>query len=157
AAELLTLKGHTSLVTAASFSPDQRLLVTASMDGTAKVWDARTGAELLTLKGHPHGIRWASFSADGSRIVTADDYGTAKIWDSRPFASAQAADENDSARLTWFDSPEGRAYFLRADRPVRHGKLEEVIRTLRAAIRRNPGDAPAHRGLGIALGKQGRL
>ena len=38
--DLLTLKGHTGAVTSASFSPDGSRIVTASVDRTAKVWDA---------------------------------------------------------------------------------------------------------------------
>src|SRR5262249_51815175 len=37
---------------AAVFSPDGRRIVTASIDGTAKVWDAATGGLLLTFHGH---------------------------------------------------------------------------------------------------------
>ena len=55
--------------------------MTASWDGTAKVWDARTGAEILTLKGHTGPVISASFSPDGSRIVTASRDRTAKVWD----------------------------------------------------------------------------
>ena len=35
-----------------AFSPDGTRIVTGSVDGTAKVWDARTGTPLLELKGH---------------------------------------------------------------------------------------------------------
>ncbi len=35
-----------------SFSPDGTRILTGSDDGTAKVWDARTGTALLELKGH---------------------------------------------------------------------------------------------------------
>jgi WD40 repeat protein len=35
-----------------AFSPDGTRIVTGSNDGTAKMWDARTGATLLDLKGH---------------------------------------------------------------------------------------------------------
>ena len=41
-------------------------------DGTAKVWDASSGAEVLTLKGHTDSVRSASFSPDGSRIATRE-------------------------------------------------------------------------------------
>jgi hypothetical protein len=38
---LLTLKGHTSLVASASFSPDGSRIVTGSFDNTAKIWGAQ--------------------------------------------------------------------------------------------------------------------
>ena len=68
----------------ASFSPDGARIVTAGGgNGTAKVWDARTGAALLELKGHTDGVKSASFSPDGSRIVTGSRDRTAKVWDAR--------------------------------------------------------------------------
>src|SRR5262249_52879271 len=45
----LTFRGHAGPLTSASFSPDGSRVITASMDattrgdGTAKIWDARTG------------------------------------------------------------------------------------------------------------------
>jgi WD40 repeat protein len=55
--------------------------VTASWDGTARVWDAATGASLAELKGHTNWVRSAAFSPDGRRIVTASWDGTARVWD----------------------------------------------------------------------------
>jgi len=80
---LLTLKGHTDRVNAASFSADGTRIVTGSWDNTAKVWDTKTGAELLTLKGHTNSVNAASFSADGTRIVTGSWDNTAKVWDTK--------------------------------------------------------------------------
>jgi WD40 repeat protein len=82
---LLALKGHTGSVRAASFSADGTRIVTASSDGTARVWDAKSGAEVLTLKGHTSLVTAASFSPDGTRIVTGSHDGTANVWDSRAF------------------------------------------------------------------------
>ena len=67
----------------ASFSSDGSRVVTSSRDGTAKVWDARSGAEVLTLKGHAGGVTSASFSRDGSRIVTGSHDKTAKVWNAK--------------------------------------------------------------------------
>ncbi|MBM3983774.1 MAG: hypothetical protein FJ304_26605, partial [Planctomycetes bacterium] len=82
-AEVLTLKGHTGGVTAASFSADGTRIVTGSFDNTAKVWDAKTGAEVLALKGYTGMVLAASFSADGTRIVTGSYDKTAKVWDAK--------------------------------------------------------------------------
>ena len=65
----------------AAFSPDGARIVTASDDGTARIWDATTGGEIVALRGHEDWCRVPSFSPDGARIVTASDDGTARIWD----------------------------------------------------------------------------
>jgi hypothetical protein len=79
--DLLTLRGHTGTVNAASWSPDGRRLATGSYDGTAKVWDGAGGHELLTLKGHTSPVRSVSWSPDGTRLATGGDDGTAKVWE----------------------------------------------------------------------------
>jgi WD40 repeat protein len=47
-----TLTGHAGAVVGLGFSPDGRLLATASDDMTARVWDPATGRQLRTLTGH---------------------------------------------------------------------------------------------------------
>ena len=77
----LALGGHDGAVWSAAFSPDGSRIVTASMDKTARIWDAATGKEIAVLRGHEDGVHSAAFSPDGSRIVTASDDKTARIWD----------------------------------------------------------------------------
>jgi WD40 repeat protein len=67
---IATLTGHQSEVNSASFSPDGKRIVTASIDNTAKVWDI-SGKLIATLTGHQELVNSASFSPDGKRIVTA--------------------------------------------------------------------------------------
>jgi len=75
------LAGHRDRVLAAEFSPDNRRIVTASLDHTARIWDAAAGILLRVLAGHTDMVRSAVFSCDGSRIATASRDKTAKIWD----------------------------------------------------------------------------
>lgn len=74
------LRGHDNLITNAGFSPDGSLIVTASLDKTARIWDAVTGKELHTLRGHTGQVYGAKFSPDGRFVVTASDDKTARIW-----------------------------------------------------------------------------
>ncbi|MFO0951169.1 MAG: WD40 repeat domain-containing protein [Isosphaeraceae bacterium] len=83
-AELVTLKGHSSPISSAAFSRDGTRAVTASYDGTARVWDATTGAALHTLRTpSPSVVFQASFNPDGSAVATAGEDGLARIWDAR--------------------------------------------------------------------------
>ena len=74
------LRGHERSVNSAAFSPDGTRIVTASDDGTARVWQADGQGEPVVLKGHESTVNSAAFSPDGTRIVTASNDGTARIW-----------------------------------------------------------------------------
>jgi WD40 repeat protein len=76
-----TLTGHVGWVRGVAFSPDGRLLVTASTDKTARFWDPATGECLRTLTGHSAGLRGVAFSPDGRLLVTASTDKTARFWD----------------------------------------------------------------------------
>ena len=78
---LLTLTSHGDAVYAVAFSPDGKRLATASLDGTAIIWDAATGNELLTLTGHAGEVFSVAFSPDGKRVATGSNDRTAKVWD----------------------------------------------------------------------------
>jgi WD40 repeat protein/transcriptional regulator with XRE-family HTH domain len=90
----LTLRGHTDTLWSAVYSQDGTKIVTASSDGTAKVWDAVTGKELLSVKSVTKGVNpspeafegwgwfwYATFSPNGKYLATADGDGIARVWD----------------------------------------------------------------------------
>ncbi len=74
--------GHTFFVYTASFSPDARRVLTASLDNTVKIWDVKTGKLLLTIDGNKQSVTYAKFSPDGSKIITSSNDNTIKTWDS---------------------------------------------------------------------------
>lgn len=63
------LRGHLGPVVAVAYSPDGRRLVTASREGTARVWDLATGTVLSVLN-ETWPIVYAAVAPDGRLIVT---------------------------------------------------------------------------------------
>jgi WD40 repeat protein len=73
------LVGHRDDVLSVEFASDGRRVVTASADGDARIWNARTGRTLKVLSGHGSTVFDASFSPDGTWVVTAGP-ATAGLW-----------------------------------------------------------------------------
>jgi WD40 repeat protein len=74
------LTAHTRQVQDLAYSPDGALLATASIDDTARIWDARTGQELRVLD-HPDAVNNVAFSPDSQSVATLDFHGTIRVWD----------------------------------------------------------------------------
>lgn len=78
---------HNTFVKAIAFSPDNKLLATASLDGTVYLWNPLTGQKLMGLnekggRAHSAGVNAIAFSADGGFLATADSNGVVHIWNS---------------------------------------------------------------------------
>ncbi len=70
-------------ITSAAFSPDDRLLVTSSGNGTARIWRVSDGQRLHVLRRHSGAVVEAAFSPNGRYVATAGDDSTARMWDVR--------------------------------------------------------------------------
>src|SRR5262249_12450630 len=106
AGPLLTLH-HADAVRRVQFSPDGRLLATASADTTAALWDASTGQRRHTLKGHREVLLGLSFSPDGSRLATGAADSSLRIWDTRTGRPVRTSTEHFQTILTVAFSPKG--------------------------------------------------
>jgi len=79
--ELYTLKGHKDRVTAVAATPDGTRIVSASFDGTLKVWNLQTGELLRTLEGHTSHINAVVVTPDGVCAISGSWDNTIGMWD----------------------------------------------------------------------------
>jgi len=107
------LTDHTRQVNGIAYSPDGRLLATASLDSTTRVWDAHTGLPLRLLI-HPDGVNNVTFSPTSEQVATLDLAGVLRVWDActdceNPTALLALAGTRVTRQLT---TDERRAFHL---------------------------------------------
>lgn len=78
---LKELRGHSYLVNSAVFSPNGKIIASASSDKTIRVWDVTAGCLLKVLKGHTDEVQSVVFSPDGTKIISGSVDHTIRIWD----------------------------------------------------------------------------
>lgn len=83
---LYTLRGHRTYVDLLEWSPDGKLLASASTDpdqheGNIQIWDASRGIAHGILSGHRSAINWIAWDKTGKRLASAGADGTVRAWD----------------------------------------------------------------------------
>lgn len=128
---------HDGPVYMADFDPTGETVVTASEDGTARLWNVETGAELVVFR-HDGAVRTARFDPSGERLLTASEDGTARLWrtDGEPVRTFRHEDVVREARfspkgdriLTASEDGAARVWDLASDAPPRVFRHEDVVR-----------------------------
>jgi WD40 repeat protein len=80
-----TFAGHRDTINAVAFSPDGKMLASASgstpnHDSSGRLWDVATGKELHRLAGHTEFMTSVAFSPDSRHVVTGSSDGTVRLW-----------------------------------------------------------------------------
>lgn len=79
--QLAMQTGHAGTITRIRFSPDGKLIASASDDRSAIIWDLQTQLQSLTLKGHDQSINDLAFSHDNKLLATAGEDGKVLVWE----------------------------------------------------------------------------
>uniref|UniRef100_A0A672ULR2 Notchless protein homolog 1 n=1 Tax=Strigops habroptila TaxID=2489341 RepID=A0A672ULR2_STRHB len=77
------MTGHQALINQVLFSPDARIIASASFDKSIKLWDGRTGKYLTSLRGHVSAVYQIAWSADSRLLVSGSSDSTLKVWDAK--------------------------------------------------------------------------
>ena len=80
--QIMDLKnGHSDTIYGICFSPDHKMLATASADKFIKVWEIPSGKFVKSFEGHTHHVLDVGWMADGKLLASAGGDNTVKIWD----------------------------------------------------------------------------
>jgi WD40 repeat protein len=95
---------HVGVVNDLGFSPDGRLLVTASQDGTFRLWDRSRAVAETTAPGVPGPATAVTFTPDGTHVMIGSGDGGIRDWDISQFTGVRRL----VGRLTKPPRPEDR-------------------------------------------------
>jgi WD40 repeat protein len=80
--ELLgTLGGHQSAVVSVGVSPDGKEILSASKDGSVRIWPREASGAYTLLSGHTESIMDVAFAPDGKKLASVGFDSTARVWD----------------------------------------------------------------------------
>ncbi|MCA9947068.1 MAG: hypothetical protein KC449_26490, partial [Anaerolineales bacterium] len=79
--ETTVQRGHTRAINSLAFSPDGKLLVSASDDHTLKLWEVETGRELRTFNGHKNDVNKVLFHPNGEWVISGSSDHDIKVWE----------------------------------------------------------------------------
>ncbi|MHB8628180.1 MAG: toll/interleukin-1 receptor domain-containing protein [Aggregatilineales bacterium] len=110
-------RGHPGAIDSIAYSPNGQYGLTASEDGTVRLWQIATGKELRRFL---TGTRSVSFSPDGRYALTGGENGTVQLWDIETSQMTREFKGHTQAVLSVAYSPDG-VYILTgsADRTAR--------------------------------------
>jgi WD40 repeat protein len=102
------LAGHEKAVLGVRWSRDGKRALTASQDGTLRLWDMAARKAVHVFKGHTAAVSCVAMSADGTRAVSGGPDGKLHIWDLENGTLVRALEGHRDAIWSVAITPDGR-------------------------------------------------
>lgn len=112
---------HGGAITAAGFDSSGSVIYSASLDGTARLWNARTGAPLRRWA-HPAPVEYAELSGDGTRLLTVSD--SVRILSTRTPARITTLSSREAKPFLVGDTPPGARFAADGQRVLLVGERD---------------------------------
>jgi WD40 repeat protein len=120
--EIIALEGHSDFVNQVIFSPNGKLLASASDDCSVRVWhlakDYSCSERTIVLRGHKDAVTSVAFSPCGVFLASGSDHDTIRMWQHET-GSCTATIGRAAAIYTLSFSPNGRTLFCGDDEHMR--------------------------------------
>jgi WD40 repeat protein len=100
------LEGHTAGVTGVTVSSDGRHVLSASHDGTLRLWSVETAQELRQFDGHRGSVVGLALSPDGRYALSCGADDTVRLWDVATGAEVRRFAQQAPTAVAF--SPDGR-------------------------------------------------
>jgi len=146
----LRLAGHTSDVSAVGFKPDGQYLISASDDGTIRIWNTASGEEALALVRGANPIREMALSSNGQWLAFSTSDKMIQLWsltDQRIVLQLEAK----STIYSLIFSPDGQHLAMAGD--------DQTVRLLDVNSKKEVGQLAGHTGpvTSLAFSPDGKL
>jgi len=124
--QIHVLEGHQDLVTMTHMTPDGKLGISGSLDGTVRVWDLEKGVAIRVIENaHTGGVFTAVISSDGKKALTGSitggtfpDSDGIKLWDLETGEMLHYYNDQDNNNVKLIFNPDGLSAY---------GELVELV------------------------------
>jgi WD40 repeat protein len=132
---LRTLRAHAGYVNAVALIPRSSRAISASSDGTLRIWNLEDWSILRTLTGHTESVRGVAVTLDGRRAVSCSEDTTVRVWDLENGAQIHCLGGHEGHVVAVAVTPDGRCAITGSmDKTLKVWDLKEggaSLRTLR--------------------------
>jgi WD40 repeat protein len=96
----LFLEAHKQPVTCLALTPDEKTIITGSLDRSLRLWDLETRQQIAKINGHKQGVTCVAVSLDGQNFASGSYDCTVKIWEYITLAEKQVFEGHTSGVMS---------------------------------------------------------